>query len=389
MGTRAKSTISRNITTWLDSHGRPVFQVNVRKAGYPTVTQDFATEADAKRFLRDTERDIKFKLATTGKTAPPSADQWSFEQESVSEILQSFVDSDYASENHKRNFKTIFDSLGDTKVGQLKVRWTRKHIVKMSETNTVRGKPYAWGTLAAHMSIMKVAVRWRADELDLPHPANWFSKTLFPDAQWDNMRDRQFETGEEKKLLDYFRNLDSPHKHHYRLLVRLALETGARLQELLLAEWRHVHLARRLWMIPDENTKMRYERAVPLSKAAMRAFRLLKLLAHKADALVFHPFRIPPESVKPAPKPKPGRRAKPVRHVNANNVSRLFGYFIRKAGLPGFTFHDLRHVAVTRMVLNKRKLSVYEIMKIVGHSSIKMLNRYTNIRGDEMYTRMD
>ena len=175
METRAKRTISRNITTWMDSHGRPVFQVNVRKAGYPTVTQDFATEADAKRFLRDTERDIKFKLATTGKTAPPSADQWSFEQESVAEILQDFVDSDYASENHKRNFQTIFDSLGDTKVGQLKVRWTRKHIVKMSEKTTVRGKPYAWGTLAAHMSIMKVAVRWRADELDLPHPANWFS----------------------------------------------------------------------------------------------------------------------------------------------------------------------------------------------------------------------
>ncbi len=57
--------------------------------------------------------------------------------------------------------------------------------------------------------------------------------------------------------------------------------------------------------------------------------------------------------------------------------------FIR-LGIVGLTFHDTRHEAVSRMVLTQRKLTVFEIMNIVGHSSLKMLKRYTNLRPSEL-----
>lgn len=66
-----------------------------------------------------------------------------------------------------------------------------------------------------------------------------------------------------------------------------------------------------------------------------------------------------------------------------------FRRYADRAGLVDYRFHDLRHEAISRMVLYKRKLSVFEIMAIVGHSSTKMLMRYANLRGEELVDRMD
>jgi integrase len=57
-------------------------------------------------------------------------------------------------------------------------------------------------------------------------------------------------------------------------------------------------------------------------------------------------------------------------------------------GIKDLRFHDLRHEAISRIVLKQRHLSVFEIMKIVGHSSIEMLNRYANLRGEELSRKL-
>jgi integrase len=102
-----------------------------------------------------------------------------------------------------------------------------------------------------------------------------------------------------------------------------------------------------------------------LSKAAIRAFKLLKLLCKPGETRVFP------------------RLGKP------RSVSTRFHLIMEELGIEDLRFHDLRHEAISRMVLYKRKLSVYEIMTIVGHSSLQMLNRYANLRGDELADRMD
>ncbi len=74
---------------------------------------------------------------------------------------------------------------------------------------------------------------------------------------------------------------------------------------------------------------------------------------------------------------------------NPASASAGFHKLSLAAGLADFRFHDLRHEAISRMVLKKRRLHVFEIMKIVGHSDSRMLARYANLRADELVERME
>lgn len=47
-----------------------------------------------------------------------------------------------------------------------------------------------------------------------------------------------------------------------------------------------------------------------------------------------------------------------------------------------------RHEAISWMILFKRDLSVIEFMMIVGHRQLDMLNRYANLRTEELVKRM-
>jgi integrase len=50
---------------------------------------------------------------------------------------------------------------------------------------------------------------------------------------------------------------------------------------------------------------------------------------------------------------------------------------VKKAGLDGFRFHDLRHAAVTHLLEKGTPLAVVE--SLAGHLSVKMLRHYTHI----------
>lgn len=57
------------------------------------------------------------------------------------------------------------------------------------------------------------------------------------------------------------------------------------------------------------------------------------------------------------------------------------------AGADDFRLHDLRHEATSRL-FERTQLSDFEIMKITGHSSTRMLARYANLRGSNLASRL-
>jgi Phage integrase family len=59
----------------------------------------------------------------------------------------------------------------------------------------------------------------------------------------------------------------------------------------------------------------------------------------------------------------------------------------KKAGLPGFRFHDLRHCAVTQLAENGA--SDLTIMAIAGHVSRRMLERYSHVRMEAKRTALE
>jgi hypothetical protein len=59
----------------------------------------------------------------------------------------------------------------------------------------------------------------------------------------------------------------------------------------------------------------------------------------------------------------------------------------KKAGLPGFRFHDLRHCAITQLAEGGTSDST--IMAIAGHVSRRMLERYSHVRMEAKRNAME
>ena len=66
----------------------------------------------------------------------------------------------------------------------------------------------------------------------------------------------------------------------------------------------------------------------------------------------------------------------PTKHVNSWRSA--WRTLTKKAGLPGFRFHDLRHCAITQLAESGASDST--IMAIAGHVSRRMLERYSHVR---------
>lgn len=348
--------------------GRSSWQAIVRVKGHKSVARTFDTLEEAGKFGRELEMELRRnvkrqarEVSLKRKANPVQAD---YDNEELKAVLRAYFSSGDASARDKATLPTLLSNVGDVKLGEIKKAWAKSYIAKMRKKLTRAKKIFSYETIAVHMQLMAKACRWRAESMDLAEPSLPFSTKLLPKG-WEVKRDRRLDAHEEAAIMKRLRRIKAQSRYHWRLLFRLGMETGARLQEMVLAEWSEFDVNRRIWQMPAAHTKMKKARSVPLSKAAHRIVKLLKLLASSDNPRVFHQLGMP------------------------GPVSAGFHKFVMDAGVKDFRFHDIRHEAISRMVLYKRKLSVFEIMAIVGHSSSEMLSRYANLRGDELAPRMD
>lgn len=105
-------------------------------------------------------------------------------------------------------------------------------------------------------------------------------------------------------------------------------------------------------------TKNGTRRAVPLSS---RAVALLKLL----------------------PEAEPGGT---VFGVTPRSLDALFRKAKGRAMIEDATFHDTRHLAITRLA---RKLNVLDLARMVGHRDLKQLQVYYNESAEDMAARLE
>jgi integrase len=126
-------------------------------------------------------------------------------------------------------------------------------------------------------------------------------------------------------------------------LVKLALETAMRRSELLGLHWEHIDLERRTIFL--QLTKNGTSRTVPLST---HAIQILTEIPRMIDGRVF-----------------------PISH---EVVSQAFNRARKQAGVKDIRFHDLRHIAITRMA--EKLPNLIELSAVSGHKSLAMLKRY-------------
>ena len=135
-------------------------------------------------------------------------------------------------------------------------------------------------------------------------------------------------------------------------LAALALNTGARKEELLGLRWADVSFEARTIAFPT--TKNSERRDIPLNKAA---FAVLSRL-HRSTGNDTHAFS------------RNGKRVEDVRGAWESAV--------RRAGIEDFVFHDTRHCYASAAV--QAGMDLYRLQRILGHKTQLMVQRYAHLR---------
>lgn len=344
------------------------FQVRIRVKGREPVNETFDTLAQAETFLAEIEAKYKKSRSKLAAGVSSIRDQVigedEFQNELLRDVLEGFGKSAMCTDRHRDTLPTVIRNVGDVRISDARAFWVKNYVAKMTKTKTRRGTFFCYDTLKVHLSLMFTACSHRAEELNLDEQKFFFSSKFFPKG-WSKKRKRRLKLGEDQAIMAGMRAKRGASKYHWRLLYRLAIETGARLQELLLSEWSELECEGQVWTIPADHTKAGEERSVSLSTAARRIVRLLRIMESPDSKRMFHSLQKP------------------------DSVSAMFRKFIKRLGIEGLRFHDLRHEAISRMVVHKTKAGTSAIMYMVGHKSHEMTARYTNLRPSELIGLLD
>lgn len=148
--------------------------------------------------------------------------------------------------------------------------------------------------------------------------------------------------------------------------IRLLLFTGARLQEVLKAEWREFDLERGLWTKPSSHTKTKRLHRVELDGPALEL--VTEMHSRRAHAR----FLFPGEPSKgrgvgvanPEVKPRVG-------------LKRPWAAVVKLAGLEDVRLHDLRRTLASWMLSDGASLAT--VGKTLGHTQVATTNRYAHL----------
>ncbi|MEQ8401250.1 MAG: site-specific integrase [Silicimonas sp.] len=175
-------------------------------------------------------------------------------------------------------------------------------------------------------------------------------------------RDRRPTEDEIGALLEYFdakTNMIMPMGR----IVRFAIATAMRQEEICKIEWRDVDLTKRIVTVRDRKDPRRkdgnHQKVPLLNLTGYDAWRLLLeqkvLTGGKGRCFPYHP-----QSVGTA-----FRRAR--KHLDIDDLK----------------FHDLRHEATSRLF--EAGLSIERVALVTGHRDWKMLRRYTNLKPEDLH----
>lgn len=172
-------------------------------------------------------------------------------------------------------------------------------------------------------------------------------------------RERFLSPEETERLRVAVERSDNP---QLKFIVALLLMLGCRKRELLDAHWEHFDLDRRIWNIPL--SKSGKSRKVPLSEAAITVLGQVPRFGGC-------PYVLPnPQTLKPF-----------------TGIHYAWDTARKRAKLPDVRIHDLRHSYASNL-LNAGQ-SLFVVSKALGHSSIRMSERYAHVANDALLAAAD
>lgn len=319
--------------------GNQQWEARIRRKGMPTTCKTFETKFDAEKWAREIETEMDRGVFVSRAEA-----EGTILHEALERYIREYIPSLAHPQKEITRAKALQKRpLSDKILAGIRGKDIADFIKDREEegagANTIRLD------LALLSRLFEVAIRdWGMESLN--NPVKRATKPKLPTG-----RERRFESDEEERLM---KQCNEP----MQKIIKLALETAMRREEISRLEWKHINLETRIITLPAANTKTRQARSIPLS---MPALEILKSLPREKERL----FEMTPDSIT-----QTMRRA------------------CQRAGIENFHFHDLRHEATSRLFENTN-LDVMEIKAITGHKSLQMLVRYTHLRTARLVDRLD
>ncbi len=168
-----------------------------------------------------------------------------------------------------------------------------------------------------------------------------------PKERENNQRDRWLSGDEERRLVE-----NAP--QWLRDVIVFDLHTGLRQDELLSLSWDKVDLFRKTIIIQE--SKNGKPRTMPLNQIALNILMEKAKIGSLRSNFVF-------------PGNKSAKR-------DRSNLRKGFDNARERADIQNFHFHDLRHTFATRLA--QEGVDLFKISKLLGHSDIKMTQRYAH-----------
>lgn len=210
--------------------------------------------------------------------------------------------------------------------------------------------------------------------LPLGNPMSEVSK---PKPTEPTSRDRRLQGNEEEELLKDL------HKKSYQtfLAMVLALDTGMRRSELCNIRYSHINIKRKELNIPV--TKTNNPRRIPLSEEAFKA------ILHRITEITMglRTIKSVGDTVGMLNHYLPQRGDEKLFSIKPDSISLAFKRTCERLNISGLNFHDLRHEAISRLF--EMGLSVIEVASISGHKDVRMLQKYTHLKPEDIANKIN
>lgn len=327
------------------------WQAIVRRKGHPEESRTFRTKADAETWARDVESKIDKGIFISASEA---------ERTTFSDLVKAF-ETDFAPlhykarEDKKESWRFQIARL-DEFFGSYSLAAIDQKLVARFRDMRLRGtgdrKAVGDSTTRKEIYMLSKVLGFAESEKGITLPrGNPVEKIRKPSE--GSGRDRRLNADEWEELETQVKKSCSPYLWP---AVQLAVETAMRQGELLALRWEHIDRARGIAFLPE--TKNGQARAVPLSS---RALTVLNALPRDISGNVL-----------------------PVERLT------LYHAFIaacKRASIANFTFHDLRHEALSRLA-ERGDFSILELAEVSGHKTLQMLKRYTHLNAERLAKKL-
>lgn len=266
--------------------------------------------------------------------------------------------------DHAKTYQRSYDTTEMYVRRHILPRWGKKRLTDITQPDVAKWLADKQEEGLAPATVEKIRVIFgRSFELALRWDIPGTDKNPvrgIPRRRFANARERflsPIEAERLRKAVAQSRNRQLP------AIVGLLLLTGARVSEVLSAEWQHVDLERRSWLIPMSKTGK--ARHVPLSTAAISVIRKIK---RRGEGRYLFPSRFDPN--------------KPL-----GSIKHAWQTARDAAKLGDMRVHDLRHSAASFMI--NSGVDLFAVGRVLGHANHASTMRYSHLANDTLLAAVE